>query len=72
MYVVNIDRLSMILSYNLVMTRRSGRNENRIGLRLNAAEYEQLLVLADGRTTSDVVRELIRKAYSENQRPETG
>ena len=52
------------------MTRSAGKNIDRISARLNSVEYEQLLVLAAGRPTSDVIRELIRKAYDEDRRPE--
>jgi hypothetical protein len=53
------------------MTRSAGKNIDRISARLNSVEYEQLLVLAAGRPTSDVIRELIRKAFDEDRRPET-
>lgn len=74
--IIDIDKLSMILSYNgsrkdVAMTRSTGKNVDRISARLNSVEYEQLLVLAAGRPTSDVIRELIRKAYDEDRRLKT-
>lgn len=44
------------------------RRNKRFGVRLSATEISHLENLADGRTISDTIRELIKRAIDENQR----